>query len=312
MQNNKKTKILIIFLLIFINLIAYNKSLPQVDKKIDDVLFMPLLFSDQWKILDIENWDVKKEFSTDNLTDKNNTLLRFRTSSEKNGLSIDYCLNAKSDLARYDFSIFIISPNEDCQDPKNEIFVWNSLVRIIIKFVFVENEAHLEFQFIDGKNSTNKTLRFPIPNLESNSEKISWFNPLKNLLSTRRLMFTHFPSFLELNAGNFKLLKSTNMEAWKKAIPCHQVDDQCMDLRPNECHFCDEGVFEVFDSKCNRTGTKFCGRIECGGKNSPACYLGREHIQQEDFKGCHLYSEEYYCQSNYNLVCEDGKIPWCN
>lgn len=96
--------------------------------------------------------------------------------------------------------------------------------------------------------------------------------------------------------------------ATKPQKNCHQISDDCEELSPSSCAQCPEGWYEIPNGCPN--GPKYCGVLECGGKNQPACRRGMRYQRIEKKYECRTDNSFAYCSTGLNVVCE-GSLAYC-
>jgi hypothetical protein len=109
-----------------------------------------------------------------------------------------------------------------------------------------------------------------------------------------------------------QLIKNLPVSHYPELIKCGEWDDQCTPVMDDKCHLCQQGYSQVMHGKCALHGIRFCGTVDCGGKNKPPCHLGRSHIENEDFMGCSELSEEWLCHPGLILDCSAKPFPLCH
>ena len=109
-----------------------------------------------------------------------------------------------------------------------------------------------------------------------------------------------------------QMIKNLPVSHYPELIKCAEWDDQCAPVMDDKCHLCQQGYSQVMHGKCALHGIRFCGAVDCGGKNKPPCHLGRSHIENEDFMGCSELSEEWLCHPGLVLDCTARPFPLCH
>jgi hypothetical protein len=89
---------------------------------------------------------------------------------------------------------------------------------------------------------------------------------------------------------------------------CFGVNDVCEETQSSTCHLCPEGWYEI-PNGC-AAGPKYCGRLNCGGKNAPACRRGMSYQKNEGKFDCRTDSSFAYCQKGLMVQCE-GQKAYC-
>lgn len=96
--------------------------------------------------------------------------------------------------------------------------------------------------------------------------------------------------------------------ALKANTLCHDINEDCEEVKPSICSQCSEGWYEI-PNGCNM-GPKYCGRQECGLKNQPACRRGMEWQKTDEPFECRVNSTFAYCTKGLEVHCE-GKLAYC-
>lgn len=100
----------------------------------------------------------------------------------------------------------------------------------------------------------------------------------------------------------------------QKAVPledkkiCHDIAEDCIQKSASRCSECSEGWYEI-PNGCAQ-GPKYCGRLNCGGKNSPACRRGMKFQKQEKSYHCSEDTSFAYCQKGLTVHCQ-ANLPYC-
>lgn len=131
---------------------------------------------------------------------------------------------------------------------------------------------------------------------------------------------THSESLLGLSSAEFKspkiifLSAKTNLKSSSKnkfldkdAI-CHEVNEDCQVIGSSVCHRCENGWYEI-PNGC-LVGPKFCGALNCGGKNKPACRRGMTWQRTSREFDCRTDSSFSYCSKGLAVTCE-GRKAFC-
>lgn len=97
-----------------------------------------------------------------------------------------------------------------------------------------------------------------------------------------------------------------------KALPekklCHAIGEDCEQKSPSTCNLCPNGWYEI-PNGCLQ-GPKYCGSIECGLKNKPACRRGMKYQKKEVKYSCREDSSFAYCAKGLSIQCQ-GNLPYC-
>lgn len=99
----------------------------------------------------------------------------------------------------------------------------------------------------------------------------------------------------------------------KKPFPevnslCHDINEDCEELKPSSCADCATGWYEI-PNGCSQ-GPKFCGVLQCGKKDQPACRRGMKWQRKEISADCRIDSSFAYCSKGFAVHC-DGKKAYC-
>lgn len=89
---------------------------------------------------------------------------------------------------------------------------------------------------------------------------------------------------------------------------CHDIGEDCREISPSTCSSCPEGWYEI-PNGC-REGPKYCGRIECGRKNQPACRRGMKYQRQKKSYSCRDDNSFAFCHEGLRIQCT-GNLPYC-
>lgn len=93
-----------------------------------------------------------------------------------------------------------------------------------------------------------------------------------------------------------------------KLKQCHEVSDDCQEIKPSSCSLCPNGWYEV-PNGCAQ-GPKFCGSVICGTKGAPACRRGMNWQRQNKTYRCREDSSFAYCARGLRIQCE-GNLAYC-
>jgi hypothetical protein len=95
----------------------------------------------------------------------------------------------------------------------------------------------------------------------------------------------------------------------KNGSVCHAINEDCAEVSPIQCDQCSEGWYEI-PNGCTH-GPKYCGRLECGGKDQPACRRGMRWQKKDEVTyECRMDSSFAYCSKGFTVQC-DGKKAYC-
>ncbi|MGE3610347.1 MAG: hypothetical protein AB7I27_12215 [Bacteriovoracaceae bacterium] len=103
-------------------------------------------------------------------------------------------------------------------------------------------------------------------------------------------------------------IKTKTLALNKNSKICHTINDDCQEQAPSTCSKCPEGWYEI-PNGCPQ-GPKYCGILECGGRNQPACRRGMRYQMQDKKFECRTDSSFAYCSKGLNVVCE-GALAFC-
>lgn len=104
-----------------------------------------------------------------------------------------------------------------------------------------------------------------------------------------------------------------NVKVAKKPFPelntlCHDINEDCEELKPSTCADCSTGWYEITNG-CSQ-GPKYCGILQCGKKDQPACRRGLKWQKKEINADCRIDSSFAYCSKGFFIHC-DGKKAYC-
>lgn len=102
--------------------------------------------------------------------------------------------------------------------------------------------------------------------------------------------------------------KVPKVDNYKPKTLCHNINEDCMEVSPSFCSQCPEGWYEI-PNGCSE-GPKYCGVLECGGKDQPACRRGMKWQRKELDFDCRTNSSFAYCSKGLTIACE-GKKAFC-
>ncbi len=91
-------------------------------------------------------------------------------------------------------------------------------------------------------------------------------------------------------------------------VICHNISESCEELSPSTCSECSDGWYEI-PNGCKQ-GPKYCGTIECGRKDAPACRRGLKYQRVRKVFDCTTDSSFAYCAKGLRVQCE-GKLAYC-
>jgi hypothetical protein len=162
-----------------------------------------------------------------------------------------------------------------------------------LDFSIIQNEAFIDFILVNMKLE-----RWHLKNHNENINKI----PTLNLSSTE------FKSSKLILVSRSEIPKDIFLES-KKLLPdqslCHDISDDCSEKSKSNCSFCQSGWYEI-PNGCD-VGPKYCGYLECGGKNQPACRRGMKWQRHERRYDCRDDNSFAYCSKGFNVECEGAK-----
>ncbi len=93
---------------------------------------------------------------------------------------------------------------------------------------------------------------------------------------------------------------------------CHTLDENCNVIKNYECDNCQNGWYEVLETKCLKVRNKFCGPIKCGEKGQFACIRGLENIDALSNKYvCSPENKLGFCNRSLTLICKNKKSLIC-
>ncbi|MBA2405031.1 MAG: hypothetical protein H0V66_09695 [Bdellovibrionales bacterium] len=89
---------------------------------------------------------------------------------------------------------------------------------------------------------------------------------------------------------------------------CHDIADDCSERSASSCTQCAEGWYEITNG-CKQ-GPKYCGSINCGTKNQPACRRGFKYQRTKSEFRCLEDASFAYCAKGLIIQCQ-GNSPYC-
>lgn len=132
--------------------------------------------------------------------------------------------------------------------------------------------------------------------------------------------FTKPKAQMSLSSAEYKSPKlillaplATNQKITKRPFPadkslCHDINEDCEEKKPSSCNDCENGWYEI-PNGCAQ-GPKFCGVLQCGKKDQPACRRGMKWQRKEVPSDCRIDSSYAYCSKGFTVHCE-GKKAYC-
>lgn len=104
-------------------------------------------------------------------------------------------------------------------------------------------------------------------------------------------------------------IKTNNEETFlKDKALCHDINETCQEVAKSECSRCAGGWYEIPNGCAN--GPKYCGTLNCGSKNQPACRRGMKWQRSEKDEDCRMDSSFAYCSGGLKVTCE-GQKAFC-
>lgn len=217
------------------------------------------------------------------------------------------------------FSILIL--NEEFREQKDCVYYYvpgENLGRVKVKTIGVSEDCldHLLKEANQVWNGVKDLQYTSLPSglkltFTQNKETVSWEIVTTDFKAPLAAMHV---SSSEMKSPRFVLLAPVNETKIEKSIPlkndqlCFGVNDDCEETQASTCHLCPEGWYEV-PNGCPK-GPKFCGRLQCGGKNEPACRRGMKYQRVDKKFDCRTDSSFAYCQKGLLLQCE-GLKAYC-
>ena len=125
---------------------------------------------------------------------------------------------------------------------------------------------------------------------------------------------------MHLSSADYKnskiiFLSPKQLLSGKKEIPnlkaktvCHEINDECEELKPSVCSQCADGWYEI-PNGCVQ-GPKYCGRVECGERNAPACRRGMVWQREDKIFDCRTDASFAYCSKGLSVQCQ-GRQAFC-
>ncbi len=143
-----------------------------------------------------------------------------------------------------------------------------------------------------------------------------WIIPLFNLYSRpvpKKLMSSaefRSPKMIFLSPQKTPIPQLPLMKSkFERQTQCQKVSDQCEVESPSTCEKCPEGWYEV-PNGCP-VGPKYCGVLDCGQKNQPACRRGMAYQRVKKKFECRGDYSFAYCALGLSLYCE-GAEAFCH
>lgn len=94
----------------------------------------------------------------------------------------------------------------------------------------------------------------------------------------------------------------------KRPVLCHSIGVNCEEISASTCSSCEDGWYEI-PNGCLQ-GPKYCGQIDCGRKNMPACRRGVKYQKVRKEFDCTIDSSFAYCAQGLKVQCE-GNQAYC-
>lgn len=143
------------------------------------------------------------------------------------------------------------------------------------------------------------------------TEKKDIFKKLRIKWKRKNKWFSHKIYLLQSSQyASFK--KEKSQKPISEGEFCHKVNQYCQNVISNQCHRCLKGFQYVVDYNCPQGTSKICGKVSCGGKEQPACFLGFVGKKEEFIKKpCQKDSTIGYCHLGLNTFCGDSQILIC-
>lgn len=116
------------------------------------------------------------------------------------------------------------------------------------------------------------------------------------------------PKIIYLAPKSSVSVKADQVRFLKDKTLCHDVNEDCQEVKPSSCDQCESGWYEV-PNGCE-IGPKYCGTLNCGGKDAPACRRGMKWQRSEQQFDCRTNSSFAYCSKGLKVTCE-GQKAFC-
>ncbi len=113
--------------------------------------------------------------------------------------------------------------------------------------------------------------------------------------------------YLTPHKGDLRVRPQGSIQLADRQI-CHRVTEDCVEQEPSSCTQCAGGWYEI-PNGCAQ-GPKYCGSIECGLKNKPACRRGMKYQKTQTTFSCRENHSFAYCAKGLNVQCQ-GNLPYC-
>jgi hypothetical protein len=162
-----------------------------------------------------------------------------------------------------------------------------------VLFKFLEKEASLDFTKTDFKSE-----KWIIHFQRSNEKTYPMMNLSSAEFKSPKIIFLAPKSLIKINSRP-PLLKTGDI--------CHDVKEDC-EATPSVCSQCNQGWYEL-PNGCAE-GPKYCGSLDCGKKNGPACRRGIKWQKSDEEFDCARNSSFAYCSNGLIIDCE-GRKAFC-
>lgn len=255
-------------------------------------------------MLGICSGDLFKELDK-NLSFQNEIVMNSNYVSTKTGNIIKHPPGTWLELLRTkEICLFYKTPFKDKKGilkiASNQLGKCDEIAKSNFEFEKIEE---LEVSF--NKETSNLEFKFKIENKEL-IKNISLLN-FKRVTKFKKYS-SNVPS---LKYNNVTLNEITTNATLEDKQLCHGVNSNCNSVVENTCDNCPNGFHEVVDYNCPQGGSKYCGHIDCGQKNMPACPRGYEILETKLTSLCFDGSPAGYCAPGLKTFCNEEKILVC-
>jgi hypothetical protein len=152
-------------------------------------------------------------------------------------------------------------------------------------------------------------LQMTMPKYKAEAWNVKLVNLARHTLPHPELSSAEYksPKMILLAPGT-ELSKFAPKFKLKEGDLCHKVSDDCEAI-PSQCSDCPQGWYET-PNGC-MVGPKYCGSIECGKKNGPACRRGMKYQRSDKKLACRDGDISFaYCSPGLRIQCV-GTEAWC-
>lgn len=171
----------------------------------------------------------------------------------------------------------------------------------------------------DKEISAIKTLQFSITDSNLILEFTRKDYKSEKWLTKTQNSFVRPTPKLNLSSSEYKHSKITLLAPTTKVVApkvkmledktlCHDINEDCQEASRSTCYLCKQGWYEV-PNGCAQ-GPKYCGILDCGGKDAPACRRGMKWQKNPTEFDCRTDKSFAYCSKGLEVTCE-GRKAFC-